>query len=328
MFGMEQNLKPIFIIHHENNGNLNALLSSPLLSIFGNETARHMGQFYNNHGKHQNIIPTHGDTVDDTTLPITVLSQSPLICFPQSVAGLGRIATIRDESNHQQLLTHAMGRGALIHTFRHYILSNLGISSESPLPSSPSPPEDVANPNIPIPPMYRFQITIAGMMETEYTILESALRSNEKSFQKKWMDLHIQRVDHRLSFQESMTLIATSSIHITYRDSGGPSTNVLATATCLPPGATLIVLFHPRPPPENTTSTKRDDLDVMVDQIEQDYLEMIGDLNLHWLMIPSSSSSSSAMSPGNQNMDEVVKANILTIVRNKLQSFTDETMKI
>jgi hypothetical protein len=318
MFGMEQNVKPIFIIHNEHNGNLDALLSSPLWSIFGNETSRHMGQFQNNIGKHQNIIPIHGDLVDDTTLPITVLSQSQLVCFPQSVAGLGRIATIRDESNHQQLLTHAMGRGVLIHTFRHYILSNLGILSESL-------PKDVVNPNVLIAP-YRFQITIAGMTETEFTILESALRSNEKSFQKKWMDLHIQQVDHHLSFQESMALTATSFIHITYRHAGRPLTNVLATATCLPPGATLIVLFHPRPPPEDTTSTKRDDLDVRVDQIEQDYLEMIGDLNLHWLMIPSSSLS--AKLPGHQNMDEVVKTNILTIVHNKLQSFIDETMKI
>ena len=292
MFGLEQNKQPIFIIHNENNDIPKALLASPIWSIFGNETSKHLGRF--NHPTQMNVVPNGSHAATTATM----IPKSNLICSKHSVAGLGMIATVRDES--KLLLTHAMGRGALIYAFRNYILSNLGIKP-SPSLTQQRPDNSIISSRSP-----QFQITIAGLTESEFEDLKQELGTHlpkEYSLPTK-LDIEIRRVDNDLSFPESIALTATSSIHVTTRL--GPP-HMLATATCLPRGATLIVL--------DATADPEDDSDnVDVDRVEHDYLEMAGYFHLHWLNMPLSSNY----------IDNSVKDSISTILRKKLQSVIKE----
>ncbi len=277
MFGLEQNKQPIFIIHNENNEIDESLLSSPLWSIFGNETSQHMGR-----SKH----PTQMKVVhpDNHSTPNMNRPKSNVVCSKYSVAGLGMIATIRQGSN--LLLTHAMGRGAIIYTFRNYTLSNLGI------------PPPAARTKDSTGRTSKIQITIAGVSDSEFNRLEQSIRmtrspSNETSL----VELDIRRVDwNDLSFLDSIVLTATSRIHITHR----PAPHLLATATCLPRGATLIVL--------DTVSHSNEE-DIRVDRIEQDYLEMAGYFHVHWLTMSQSG-----------HIDNDMQSSIKNVVLKTLQS--------
>ena len=267
IFGLEESKQPIFIIHNENKEIDKSLLSSPLWSIFGNGTSQHIGQF--KHPTQMKVV--HPDRHST--------SKSNVVCSKHSVAGLGMIATVRQGS--KLLLTHAMGRGAIIYTFRNYILSNLGIP--------PSPQADTS----------KIQITITGVPDSEFDRLEQSIRMtrSQPPTETALVELDIRRLDwDDHSFLDSLVVTATSRIHITYR----PVLHLLATATCLPRGATLIVL---------DTVSHANDEDIRVDRIEQDYLEMAGYFHVHWLTMSQ---------PG--HIDHVVQTSINNVVLETLQS--------
>ena len=288
MFGLEQRKQPIFIIHNVIHEIETFLLSSPLWSIFGNETSKHIGRLTQ--------MKVQYPDKDISATPMNS-PKSSLICFKHSVAGLGMIATIRDESN--VLFTHSMGRGAFIYTFRQYILSNLGV--QAPPLILQRKKDDTSNGSR---KPTKFQITIAGFTETEYNILEQELRMNRQIKNSFPVDVEIRRIGENLPFIDSISFTATSAIHITNRQ----AQHLLATATCLSRGATLIVL-------DNVFNAEDadDDNSVMINRVEQDYLEMAGYFNLHWLTMPSS-----------MQMDDNVKTNVSAIVHNTFQSIINE----
>ena len=303
MFGMEQSKQPIFMIQNEHNETSESVLSSPLWSIFGPETFKHMGRFHTNNNDpiSMNIDQADGvpATTTTTTTSTTNLPKSNLICSKHGVAGLGMIATIRDES--KLLFTHAMGRGAMIYTFRNYILSNLG------LPISPLPPPlttaTTTTTTAAANKQTKIQITMAGLTEIEFNTLDKELRTLLVDV----VEIEIRKIDDDLPFHESIALTSTSMIHITHRHT--PS-HLLATATCLPRGATLIVLDTMSQQDTSDTDDKNS-IDRMVSRAEQDYLEMAGYFNVHWWK----------HMPLSVHMDHIDI--IRTIVRDKLQSIVD-----
>ena len=174
-------------------------------------------------------------------------AKSNLVCAKFGAAGIGMISQTRQRtnrsSNQEQILTHAVGRGALYRGFRTFLLNKLGISDVG----KPSPNT----------------VTIAI---GELAIKEQVVAALQSSFSGK---LQFQSLDtNTLSIKERAQAASTSMIYIAHM--ANPS-GVLIAATFLPQGSVFLVLEDDS---KGGSSDKR--------QV-RDLLDVMGHFHLHWL---------------------------------------------
>jgi hypothetical protein len=208
--------------------------------------------------------------------------KSNLVCAKHGVSGLGMLAVMRyskdGAENDGQILTHTMGRGATMITFREYILRNMGLVDTLPMQSK-------------VPFSIVISIAFDSSAPNEWHE-ELRLRLQQETSSN---DVVVRQVDTSDSLKRVLGLAATSMIYIVR-----PGTELtLAAATCLPRGATLIVLdIFDGTVAESSNDARR---------LERDYLESSSYFNVHWL--------------SGQFVDSLVSGiykNVVDIVREKL----------
>jgi hypothetical protein len=167
-------------------------------------------------------------------------ARSNLVCGRQGVAG--------------QVLTHHISHGATMYSFRDYIFRNMGLSHIVSMPLTPSS---------------SLNITIAfdGSSKDDW---HESLRNNLEH-RKTIAEFSIQNMDTRDQLRDILQWAAMSNVFISR-----PGSDVLlAAATCLPRGSTLIVLDKNDP----TVMESADD----TRKLERRYLEKSSYFNLHWI---------------------------------------------
>jgi hypothetical protein len=212
-------------------------VSTSLLSTFGIESS--------------NIGNVHGSSPPSVTTDNGEQVRSNLVCGAQGVAGLGMMAMTRLGDD---ILTHAFSQGAIMYSFRDFIFRNMDLKHIVTKSSTPSS---------------SLAITIAfdGSSKEDW---HESLRLNLEQ-RKPVADFAVQKVNTSNTLRNVMQLAAASTVFI-----ARPGSDVLlAAATCLPRGSTLIVL-------DNLHSAFRESEEGSRD-IERRYLEKSSYFNLHWV---------------------------------------------
>jgi hypothetical protein len=248
MFGFETK-HPIFVIHNYKKSEIT--LSSSLFSIFGIKSDNNIGYGFNSTRTPLKGLNQNGETEN---------VKSDIVCSKYGVAGLGMIAVVRatdrnSNNGNGPILTHSLGRGALMWAFREYILNNLDIV------------DTIQTTNTHI------NLEICDdISEHNVWLNKLPLNIQQKANDSSMINTTVRNVQTNLSFKEKCNIATTSRIYIIQRS----CSFLLAVATCLPRDAALIVLDTQAIAP----TTIDDESDAK--QIEKDYLRMAGYFKLHW----------------------------------------------
>jgi len=195
----------------------------------------------------------HGTSTEDHLFKLssnTNAKKSNLVCARYGAAGLGMIAKTRERtdrsSNQEQILTHAVGRGALYRGFRSFLMHKLGLPNVQRASAGDR---------------------IVSIASGDVSIKDQVVAALRRLFPDD--EFRVQSLDtNTLSIQEQAQAAATSQIYVA--DLASPS-SVLIAATFLPQGSVFVVQDKDT---EGRASEKRQVRDV---------LEVMGHFHLHWL---------------------------------------------